>query len=268
MQKSHYERFYAIAITFAMLCAPAQAQESYLSSGEMTWVWSFAGLEILETGGSVNGPTTYEGKWKVAEFSTSPQITVELYETTKTNLDVQRIAQLVQSAFDTVSDIAGRPPVDKIELYLVPSEYSFSVAHRSWSFRGRHTVAYAIREDASSFEHTTVRDVSHELFHAWVGTRSSSPLNNEMGAATIENCAEMRALGAALLLDKSVVKASNFSQLSATSHPLSTSMEARYQSDPALDDLFINGQVRASDANAGKLEALCRARARKALANQ
>ena len=58
-------------------------------------------------------------------------LSLVLYQPTEVKLDDQRIAHLTQSAFVTVSDMAGRPPVNKIELYLVPGGYSLSLVHKS-----------------------------------------------------------------------------------------------------------------------------------------
>ena len=164
-------------------------------------------------------------------------------------------------AFGTVKNLAGTPPVKRVELYLVPSGYSYSVDHRSWSFASGHSVAFVIPQDDPDFSHTSVRTVAHELLHAWVGPHATSSASNELAAATMENCAELQAFGFANELDKSPVNPADLGRLSGESNAMRATLQARYKDDPALDYLFLDGKVRASDSNAVALYTLCRQRA-------
>lgn len=257
---------FALSIFYSVVPgASGEGRSGYISSSEGTLAWSFMGVHLLQTFGSINSGKPYKGRWSSVTLQPSRVLTVVVKRPLSAHFDGKGVANLVQSAYETVADMAGRPPIWRVEVYLVPNAYSYSVNHRSWSFGERHSVTYVIPEDLNGFTHTTVRTVAHELFHAWIGERQSSQLENELAAATIEYCAELRAFGSSSLLDKGPINPSNIERLAGSSRALRTSLRARYLEDPKLDGLFAGGEIKATEPQAGALELLCRQRAKNAL---
>ena len=184
----------------------AQEQEPVITSAETTYVWSYLGLTLLETGGSVGAAQPYTSGWLTSNFQVSNRLQVIIHSPRTVATRPDYIAALTNVAFGTVKNLAGTPPVKRVELYLVPSGYSYSVDHRSWSFASGHSVAFVIPQDDPDFSHTSVRTVAHELLHAWVGPHATSSASNELAAATMENCAELTSIRLCQLeLDKSPV---------------------------------------------------------------
>jgi hypothetical protein len=246
--------------------APAQSLDrSYVSSSEMTYIWKYMGIRLIETYGQVGDGPPYTGKWKKQSFREEVGLRVVIHAATFDNIDARRIADVARMAFDTVSRIAGKPPVSKIELYLTPHDTSYAVKLRSWAIGPHHSVAYAISSRDGGYEDDVSRTVAHELFHTWIDGKQRSQFANELGAATIENCAEMDAFGYASQLDKSKVDSANQARLVGdVAPPAKYTLAARYGADAPLDGLFMDKTIKRGTTNAEALDALCKARAKQA----
>ena len=223
------------------------------------------GIRLIETYGQVGNGSAYTGKWQQQSYREKGGLRVVVHAAKFDDINGPRIAYLAALAFDTVSRIAGKPPVNEIELYLTPPNTSYAVRHRSWAIGPHHSVVYAITSQEGGYEDDVSRTVAHELFHTWVGNEQRSQLDNELGAATIENCAEMDAFGYAMQLDKSKVDATNVERLVGDVAPAAKyTLAARYGSDTPLDSLFVDGTIKRGTPGADALYALCKVRATKA----
>ncbi len=239
--------------------------KSYVSSTETTYIWKYLGIRLIVTHGQVGEGPPYTGNWRRQSFREDGSLHVVVHTATFATIDAASIAKLAEDAFATVTRIAGKPPIRKIELYLTPPGTSYAISHRSWAIGSNNSVAYVVSPLDGGYEHNVSRTVAHELFHTWVGLDQRSQMDNELGAATIENCAELNAFGYARQLDKSPVDNTDLNQLAGSSPVARYTLMARYAADPQLDDLFINGEIRRGTPQASALMTLCRERARHAL---
>ena len=224
------------------------------------------GIRLIETYGEVGDGPAYTGKWQQQSYREQGGLRVVVHAAKLNDINGQRIADLARLAFDSVSRLAGKPPVSEIKLYLTPPNTSYAVRHRSWAIGPHHSVAYVITSREESYENDVARTVAHELFHTWVNGEQSSQFDNELGAATIENCAEMDAFGYATQLDKTKVDSANVDRLAGDVTSVAKyTLVARYGPDTPLDSLFVHGTIKQGTANADLLYALCKDRAKKAV---
>ncbi|HEY9131800.1 MAG TPA: hypothetical protein VIM98_08610, partial [Dyella sp.] len=95
--------------------------QSYVSSAETTYVWKYLGVRLIETYGQVGEGPRYTGSWKQQSFREKDGLLVTVHAASFDRIDAARVAALTQSAYNTVAQIAGKPPVRKVELYLTPA---------------------------------------------------------------------------------------------------------------------------------------------------
>jgi hypothetical protein len=268
---------YVTSIFFAItLLAPAvdasdtgsrAGSHPYISSSQSTLVWSIGPLELVETNGDIVGSEEYTKGFSKYSREFPDGLAVDIYSPSFTPAqapDAEQLADFTDSAFRTIIRMAGRPPVKQISIYVVPSGNSFHIKQKSWSVRKRHNTSYALTMDTPDIGRSLVRTVAHELFHTWVGIRQTSQENNELGAVTMENCAEIDAFASARQLDKSIVNDSARQGLASQDSAAHFTLEARYGRDLDLDGMFSNGVISKGDEGALLIENLCRVRATKA----
>jgi hypothetical protein len=150
----------ALLLPFFLMSSMASAQEaptplsqqSYVSSAEMTYIWKYMGIRLIETYGQVGNGPAYTGKWQQQSYREKGGLRVVVHAAKFDDINGPRIAYLAALAFDTVSRIAGKPPVSEIELYLTPPNTSYAVRHRSWAIGPHHSVVYAITSQEGGYD--------------------------------------------------------------------------------------------------------------------
>ncbi len=266
------KRFFLV-IFFYLLSPSIDAGDSlsgkaFISNSDYTSVFRFGPFELIETGGHVAGTSALATDFIKSTYRLGgTRIDVFIARLLDANkIDAESSARLAYSAFVTVNRMAGNPPVSRISIYLVPENRLFDISHRSWSIRGRNSVVYPIPVDSfGNYSRELVRNVSHELFHAWVGVRERSQFYNELGAVTMENCAELDAFGFASKLDKTILNQEKINLLTKPGSVERIVLKAKYGQDTRLDQLFIDKVIRKNEPSADLLESLCADRARQAL---
>lgn len=235
-----------------------------LASAVFTNVVAFGPIVLIQSGGKSFGPRELAGDLVEIRCRSNGQLDVSVNYVKSGLEDPCKYASWARASFRAVWELAGRPPVNELALYLIPAGMAFSIGRDSWGFGNHHSVAYLIQESEDGYKKPLVRIVAHELFHVWVGGNYPDRSREERAAVTIGKCAQLLVLGRVSRVRKPglTLTSEQVQQVVGESEVARDSVGAKYGRNETRD-LFslLRTPIKAGTGRAHELVRLCKSRA-------